>query len=116
MGGHVASSPRTSFVYDHRMYLPDEAAAPTGAFRDGDLKLILGGQSASWYGEFSPNNTGVKPDLKATACPTSLPCLFNVSWGADIGEHHDLASERPAEVKRMLEQFNSLKHTYHPPR
>ena len=54
-----------------------------GAIREGNFKLVIGDTAeASWFGRFSPNNTGVKPDLLATDC-VDHQCLYNVQVGAN---------------------------------
>ena len=127
ISGTSADSPRSEIVHDHYMFtnasgvygcvgqaiweLPGYSAL--GALRMGDYKLIVGPNSeASWYGAFSPNTTGVKPDLKAKACG-ARPCLFNVV--DDPGEHNDLAEVMPERVTSMLARFKTFDHSHHPP-
>ena len=83
-----------------------------GAIRMGKYKLIVGlEREASWFGEFSPNKTGIKPDLLATACG-DRPCLFDVD--ADPGEHRDLALTLPGVVQKLWARFNESNKAHHP--
>ena len=97
--GHISScgklpSPRKTVL--HHYDGPDE-----GAYREGDLKLIIGGMSPHCYDtdyplEPSKHCTPGKPDPhpvdwhctpctsdreQPRPCPASAPCLFNVSSG-----------------------------------
>eukprot|EP01051_Picozoa_sp_SAG22_P008419 SAG22_NODE_639_length_8255_cov_13.659882_6_plen_351_part_00 len=100
--GSVTVPPRSVLVHDHRMFsnasevnecagqdtwewaypgrkeCPGARCASLGAIRVGAYKLIVGRElEASWFGMFSPNTTGVSPDLTATACEAQ-PCLYNI--------------------------------------
>lgn len=125
--GVTSTSPRTTLVHDHHMFSNASAVFgcagqnpfamsgydALGAIRDGDYKLIVGtNHYASWYGDFSPNSTKVKPDLDAIAC-ASHPCLFNVA--EDPGEHINLAETMPGVVERLWSAFNESNAFYHPP-
>ena len=129
ISGAAPSSPRTELVLDHNLYDPcvacvdHEVTAPgaNGALIRGNYKLIVGPRggatSASWYGDFSPNASGV-PDVDAhRACGNDSPpggCLFDIS--VDAGEHVDLASSLPSTFEAMLQDFHALNVTaYHPP-
>ena len=124
--GETSSPPRTRLVHDHHMFTnasavegcigQDPFAMPgydaLGAIREGDYKLIVGRENvASWYGDFSPNSSDVKPDLSAVAC-TQRPCLFDVI--RDPGEHVDLAEELPDVVERLWGLFNTSNSAHHP--
>eukprot|EP00939_MAST-03C_sp_MAST-3C-sp1_P005139 g5139.t1 len=125
--GTTSSSPRSRLVHDHHMFTnasavegcigQDPFSMPgydaLGAIRDGDYKLVVGIEHfASWYGDFSPNSSDVKPDFSAVAC-AHRPCLFDVK--SDPGEHLDLADELPDVVGRLWGLFNETNGAYHPP-
>jgi len=98
-------SPRQLIVHDrHR--------SNTGAIRYGDWKLIVGRETqATWFGQFSPNETYNGSDFGTPACG-DRPCLFNIS--ADPTEHVDLADSHPEVAADMLQRFQALSDEYHP--
>jgi hypothetical protein len=100
----------------------------SGAYREGDLKLIIGRPGISCYDTdypLEPSKTcrPGKPDPhpvdwhctpctetkeQRDACPASAPCLFNVSSQADPLEEHDLSMENPQVVASMRATYNKL--------
>ena len=109
--GQVTESPRNIIVHDHLMY-----TTPTnGAIRQGKYKLIKQKQSdASWYGQFSPNQSWTSNSSAVYACSANAPCLFDIE--NDVTEHHDLSKQLPDVVQQLTELFNSYNNQYHPPK
>lgn len=138
LSGQADKSPRTEVVYDHRlMDKKDFNYSARGALRVGDWKIVVGAQpQASWYGEFSPNQTDPKPSLRYSACGQT-PCLYNLA--VDKTEHHDVFTENPSVrvvvrpllpchtyckrhcrfhvqvVAALLARWEALSDEYHPP-
>lgn len=128
ISGAVDASPRTELVHDHRMFtnasrnhngdsckgqriFEKPGYDALGAIRVGKYKLIVGDEyEASWFGEFSPNNTR-PPDLNAVAC-VERPCLFYIE--DDPTEHVDLASKMPDMVRQLWARFNLSNSDHHP--
>lgn len=99
-----------------------------GAYREGDLKLVIGGMSPYCYDTDYPLETSKhcepgKPDPHPVdwrcvpcqsdpehgqPCPAESPCLFNVSSGADPLETHDLSEVMPAVVSKMRATYDLL--------
>jgi len=108
LSGQATTSPRQLIVHDH--HAPSKST--TGAIRYGDMKLIVGEESqATWFGQFSPNETYNGSDFGTAACG-DRPCLFNIS--ADPTEHVDLADSHPEVAGDMLQRFQALSSEYHP--
>ena len=66
-------------VYWHYPHYGNQGGAPAAAVRDGDWKLV------EWYDDTIE--------------------LFNLA--DDIGEHHDLAADRPAKVEQLKRQLDA---------
>tara|TARA_B100000795_G_C22800357_1_gene441561 strand:- start:2085 stop:3749 length:1665 start_codon:yes stop_codon:yes gene_type:complete len=129
ISGKQKTSPRTVLIHDHRMYtnasrnhngdhcngqviFEKQGYDSLGAIRSNNYKLIIGNEyEASWFGQFSPNNTGTKPDLAAVAC-VDAPCLFDVE--KDPGEHNNIANSHSDIVFRLWALFNESNTAHHP--
>lgn len=129
ISGQRATSPRTILIHDHRMFtnksknhngdlcngqriFEKPGYDSLGAIRVNNFKLIVGDEyEASWFGQFSPNNTGIKPDLNAVAC-VDHPCLFNID--DDPGEHSNIAKNNPSIVQKLWKIFNDSNAAHHP--
>ena len=87
---------------------------------EGDLKLMTGNSigNALWMSPFYPNKTTdfAAQGKLACNCSESTGCLWDVA--NDVGEHVDLAAERPADAQRMLARRAQLlrENTYKPKR
>eukprot|EP01084_Bolivina_argentea_P071225 129521_1 len=109
--GKISESPRTQIVHEHDMY----TNITYGALRSGDYKIIVHNESlASWYGQFSPNETWQNSYKYINACSVNKPCLFNVI--DDPTEHDDLNDKLPNVTQRLLAEFYSFNTEYHPPK
>eukprot|EP01083_Nonionella_stella_P085700 237700_1 len=108
--GKVERSPRTQIVHDHLMY----SNVTTGALRSGDYKIIVGTETlASWYGQFSPNETWNNDMKDIHDCSVDAPCLFNVVQ--DPTEHNDVRRVLVNVTQQLLKEFYALESEYHPP-
>ena len=86
-----------------------------GAIRYGDYKLIIKNESfASWYGEFSPNETWNNDMQYIYDCSVNQPCLFNIV--NDPTEHNNIANIYPNITKNLTKLFYSFNNEYHPPK
>ena len=115
----VTPSPRVALL--HHYDGPD-----SGAYREGDLKLVIGGMSPwCWDTPYPlepskhcvPGAGDPHPiDWRCTPCTnegqqpcsSDAPCLFNVSSDADPLEKVDLAASMPDVVTAMRERYNQL--------
>jgi arylsulfatase A-like enzyme len=78
-------------------------ATPThGAIRVGDWKLVLNGQLGATDGEDGP-----------TKARNKRAELFNLR--DDPSEKNDLASQRPAELKRLRDRYDAIAREAVPP-
>ena len=126
ISGQIQTSPRTEIIHDHRMFnnasrvdgcrgqaiYEKPGYNALGAIRLGDYKLIIGDEyEAFWFGEFSPNNTGVRPKLGRVEC-VDFPCLYDIV--NDPGEHVNLATRMPFKVHKLWDRFNQSDASYHP--
>ena len=81
----------------------------------GDYKIIVNNESmASWYGQFSPNETWNKNMEYIYACSVDKPCLFDIV--NDPTEHNDLSEVYPNITQKLLKEFYSFESEYHPPK
>lgn len=126
MWSHISScgelpSPRKSVLHHYD-------GPNAGAYREGDLKLVIGGMSPFCYDtdyplETSKHCTPGQPDPHPVdwhctpctddpeherPCPPESPCLFNVSSAADPLETHDLSETMPEVVSKMRATYNLL--------
>eukprot|EP00035_Acanthoeca_spectabilis_P004375 m.102768 g.102768 ORF g.102768 m.102768 type:complete len:689 (-) comp12550_c0_seq2:128-2194(-) len=121
---HLAScgaqpSPRTALLHHYD--------GPTqGAYREGDLKLIIGSMTPFCWdaayplepskhctpgtGDPHPRDWACSPCKSEgpQPCPSESPCLFNVSSQADPLEKTNIAVEHPEIVKAMVAKYNAL--------
>eukprot|EP01084_Bolivina_argentea_P289517 497179_1 len=111
LSGKVNESPRNIIIHDHLMYTD----VTQGAIRNGKYKLVIMNESqASWYGQFSPNESWTKNMTQIYACSVNNPCLFDLDL--DITEHNDISLQLPDIVKSMTQLFHSYDNQYHPPK
>eukprot|EP01084_Bolivina_argentea_P010244 19074_1 len=111
ISGQVTDSPRTQIVHDHDMY----TNVTHGSLRSGNYKIIVNNESmASWYGQFSPNETWNNNMKNIFACSVDKPCLFDIE--NDPTEHIDLSETLPNVTKQLLQEFHSFDNKYHAPK
>jgi hypothetical protein len=121
---HLASCGTTPSARTTLMHHYDGPS--TGAYREGDLKLIIGSMSPYCWDTDYPLEEGKSCkagvgdphpiDWQCTPCksvgpnPCSAqsPCLFNVSSLADPLEHTDIASAHPEIVSAMVSRYTAL--------
>ena len=111
INGTVSQSPRNVIIHDHLMY----SDVTQGAIRYEQYKLVIMNESqASWYGQFSPNETWNSNMEDIYACGVETPCLFDIE--NDPTEHHDLSKIYPNITANLTKLFYSFDSEYHPPK
>ena len=102
--GKTDKSPRTEIMIgsEHFRQKTGELGGWNGALISGDLKLILGIQSYSfWQSPVYPNATTNHTAETTFDCGDG--CLFNIT--RDPSEYVDLATTMPAELAAMRQLF-----------
>eukprot|EP00040_Diaphanoeca_grandis_P039759 m.260069 g.260069 ORF g.260069 m.260069 type:complete len:510 (+) comp39157_c0_seq1:85-1614(+) len=111
------SPPRNEIVLDH--CLAGFSTATTGcnhfgaktsvgALIVGEWKLVKGPNGGEWTSLLNGTKAAA---FGGVACSTF--CLFNLT--DDAGEHTDLATARPDVLSQLLQRFDNLTNSYHPP-
>ena len=109
LSGKVRVSPRTELAIGD--------VGQVGGLISGGYKLLLGTLAQSgWTGQMFPNVTSHwDPDRSIEHCgnTTASGCLYFIK--TDQGEHHNLASARPAVWEKMMKRLLQINETFFAP-